>query len=89
MQTIEFIPIAKRKCRKRGIDEGWVRETILNPDQKVKGYAGRMVAQKKYLRGGKEYLLRVVSEEHGESCIVVSAYFTSKVERYWQGKASS
>ena len=54
------------------------------PDQMVDGYDGRSVAQKKYIIGSKEYLLRVVYEEQGDLGVVITAYLTSQVMRYWK-----
>lgn len=48
------------------------------------GYGGRKVAQKKLLIEEKEYLLRVVYEETEELYIVVTAYITSQINRYWK-----
>ena len=84
MRKIEIIPLAKKKLRRRGISEQWVKQTLQEPGQIVEGYGGRKVAQKRYLAEGKEYLLRVVYEEIGESCIVLTAYLTSQVGRYWK-----
>jgi len=32
----------------------------------------------------REYLLRVIFEKVGDSVVVVTAYKTSKVEKYWR-----
>jgi len=50
----------------------------------VEGYGGRSVAQKKYIIGGKEYLLRVVYKEQEDLGVVITAYLTSQVMRYWK-----
>ena len=86
MKRIEIIPIARKKLARRGITEEWVRETINYPAQIVDGYGGRKVAQKKYMIEGKEYLLRVVYEEKEGSNEILTAYLTSRVERYWKGE---
>lgn len=86
MKRIEIIPIAWKKLARRGIPEGWVRETINFPEQIVEGYGGRKVAHKKYIIEGKEYLLRVVYVEKEESNEILTAYLTSQVERYWRGE---
>lgn len=57
---------------------------MLDPDQVVHGYGGRSVAHKKIILGEKEYLLRVVYEEHPDKCVVVTTYLTSQVGRYWK-----
>jgi hypothetical protein len=44
---------------------------------------GRKVAQKKYFLENKEFLLRVVYEEQDDLGVVITAYLTSQVVRYW------
>ncbi|OFZ57714.1 MAG: hypothetical protein A2W77_05620 [Nitrospinae bacterium RIFCSPLOWO2_12_39_16] len=81
---IEIIPIAERKIKRRGIRKEWIEETISSPVQLVDGYGGRKVAQKMFIIENKKYLLRVVFEKKDEVYIVVTAYFTSQINRYWK-----
>ena len=66
------------------IVEEWVEETINTPDQIIDGYGGRKVAHKKYLLNDKEYLLRVIYNDESEMKVVVTAYLTSQIDRYWK-----
>ena len=84
MEKIEIIPIARRKLERRGIPEDWIRETINSPSQVVEGYGGRKVAHKKYVIEDKEYLLRVIYEEKEELNVILTAYLTSQIMRYWK-----
>lgn len=84
MKKVEIIPIADRKAKKRGISREWIEDAITNPAQTVEGYGDRKVAHKKFLIGGKEYLLRVVYEETEKMYTVVTAYLTSQIGRYWK-----
>jgi hypothetical protein len=86
MKSIEIIPIARKKLERRGISEKWVEETISFPDQVVRGYGGRKVAQRKQVVKDREYLLRVVYEEKEVSNVVLTAYLTSRLDRYWEEK---
>jgi len=81
---IEIIPLAEKKLKRRGISEKWLRETLDSPDQTLDGYGGRKVAQKKYFMKNKEYLLRVIYEEKEELKVIVTAYITSQLSRYWR-----
>jgi hypothetical protein len=83
MKRIEIIPIAERKSKRREIKREWIEEAITNPMQVVEGYGNRKVAQKKLILGDKKYLLRVVYEETEEVYIIVTAYLTSQINRYW------
>jgi len=82
---ITIIPIAKRKLGKRRISVEWVKETIRNPEQIVEGHGGREVAQRRYKIRGKEYLLRVIYERRGNEYVIITAYLTSQIGRYWKG----
>ena len=83
MKKFEIIPLALKKIGRRKVPQQWIEETVNRPDQTVDGYRGRKVRQKKYIVDGKEMLLRVVYEEK-EKLIVVTAYLTSKIKRYWR-----
>jgi len=41
-------------------------------------------AQKKLKRGGEEGLLRVIFEQKVNAKVVVTIYWTSKIEKYWR-----
>jgi len=61
-----------------------IKEAINSPMQIVEGYGGRKVAHRRYIIEDKEYLLRVIYEEKEDMHVVVTAYLTSQVERYWK-----
>jgi hypothetical protein len=85
MKDISIIPLAERKLARRGIPQEWVVETIRTPDEVVEGYGGRVVAQRRYRVRAKDMLLRVVYDETEQQYVVVTAYLTSAVTRYWRG----
>jgi len=81
---ITILPIARNKLTRRDIAIEWVTETVEKPTQIVSGYGGRQIAQRKYILGEKEYLLRVVYQEENMEIIVISAYLTSQIKKYWK-----
>jgi len=83
-KKVEIIPLAQKKMARRGIPESQVEETLATSEQVVEGYGGRRVAQKRIIIQGKERLLRVVYEETEAALVVVTAYFTSDIARYWK-----
>lgn len=83
-KKVEIIPLAQKKMTQRGIPESWVKETLADPEQVVEGYGGRRVAHKRIAMEGKERLLRVVYEETEAALVVVTAYLTSDIARYWR-----
>lgn len=84
MKHIEIIPLASKKICQRGIPIKWIKETLDSPEQIVNGYRGRRIRQKKYTLKGKEVLLRVVVDEEKDRLIVITAYVTSQIKRYWR-----
>ena len=84
MKKVEIIPVARKKMMRRGISEDWVQHTVEEPAQIVTGHGARKVAHGKHFVEGKEYLLRVIFEETEHSYVVISAYLTSQVDRYWK-----
>ena len=77
-----------KKIAQRNIPVEWIEQTLSSPQQVVEGYEQRKVAQKMYELGGKRMLLRVVFEATGDKKVVVTAYLTTEVERYWRKNES-
>lgn len=86
MKEIEIIPLAKKKIDNRGIPEAWVSEALQNADQVVEGHGGRSVAQQRRRIRRREKLLRVVFEDTADKYVVITAYLTSDIKRYWKDK---
>ena len=74
---------AEQQLRERGIDRQLVEETVGDPEQLIKISRNRRVAQRVYHRLGKEFLLRVVFSE-GPCAEIITAYWTSRISRYWR-----
>jgi hypothetical protein len=83
-KRVEIIPLARRKMAQRRIPEIWVRDALANSEQIVAGHGGRWVAHKRVTMADKERLLRVVYEETESAYVVVTAYLTSDITRYWR-----
>ena len=84
MKHIEIIPLALKKIKQREIPSEWIEETLKGPEQIVGGYRDSRIRQKRYTREGKEILLRVVVDEEKDRFVVITAYLTSQIERYWR-----
>ena len=87
MKDIEIIPLAKRKMERRRIPQSWVAEALRNAEQVVEGHGGRSVAQHRRKIRRREMLLRVVFEETEDKYVVITAYLTSDIKRYWRDKS--
>jgi len=77
---------ARFEMERREITEEEVREVALFPQQAVTSYGGRRVYQSRVRDplAGRPMLLRVVVVERGSDLIVITAYKTSQVNKYWQ-----
>lgn len=77
---------ARFQMRRRSIPESLVVEASLEPQQTLPMQYGRAINQSKYINGalGREMLIRVVVEPRGVELHVVTAYKTSRIEKYWK-----
>jgi hypothetical protein len=71
---------------RRGISEAEVVQVLSAPEQAVLVRPGRVVYQSRQGSGkqGKPYLLRVFVDIDRQPADVVTAYRTSKIEKYWK-----
>ncbi len=84
--TIYYTSHANKVLSKRGIEEQKVEELLGSPPQIVEGKGETKIAQGIYHRNNKEFLLRVVYKEEGGIIKVITSYWTSKIEKYWEEK---
>lgn len=80
---------ARFEIARRQLSEEVVTSVAQNPQQVVKLKKERKVCQSKYYDSteDRETLLRVVCEERHDLLFVITAYRTSKIDKYW-GKES-
>ena len=82
-RQVTFSAHAREQIRERDLSEEMVTQVIENPDQ-VATRGGRQIAQRRVHHGGKAHLLRVVYEEVDDQVMIVTAYRTSRVSKYWR-----
>lgn len=80
---------ARFEMERRQIDESMMREVALRPEQVIEVGKGRRVHQSRYYDQvkAKDMLLRLVIEPKEEGLRVVTAYKTSKIDKYWGREA--
>lgn len=66
-----------------------MEETVSSPDQVFKRKGGKKVVQKLYNRLDKDFLLRVIYSQKENLIIVITAYWTSKIDKYLEEKNKS
>ncbi len=67
----------------RGLSKVQIEETLANPSQLIYSRKGRKIAQKVFGIGTFKFLLRVIYVVEGSDFVVISAYRTTKIEKYW------
>jgi len=77
---------AQLEMKRRNIDEAEIAQVLSTPEQTETVRPGRMVYQTQFKRGQppKPYLLRVFVDIDRQPPEVVTAYRTSKIDKYWR-----
>jgi hypothetical protein len=86
MKPVVISDHALFEMKRRQIPEEALREVALAPEQVVSSEKGRMIYQSRVSDSdsARQMLLRVIVEDHGDALFVVTAYRTSKIEKYWK-----
>ncbi|MDH4088104.1 MAG: DUF4258 domain-containing protein [Nitrospira sp.] len=81
-----FTDHARLEILRRGLSEEMVRAILLAPEERIEVRPGREVLQSKISSGqpGKVFLIRVFVDIDRHPAEVVTAYRTSKIEKYWR-----
>ena len=82
---IHYTKHAEATLEEREISNETVEELIKNPQQVIKGKAEKQIVQGIMKRANQEFLLRVVYVEVEGTTKVITAYWTSKIDKYWEG----
>ena len=80
---------AEWEMTRRGIPLALVQAVMDQPEQRLSDDSGtgRWIHQPRLrFEDGKMYLLRVVVDEDEHPPVIVTAYRTSKIEKYWSAK---
>ena len=75
---------AKEEIERRKIPQGWVESVLEKPDQVVLERGVLKSYQSKRDIGCKMFLLRVIVADGVDPAVVVTAYRTTKIEKYWK-----
>jgi len=70
----------------RGIEKGMVEKLLRHPQQVIKGKQGEQIAQGIFDRAGRDFLLRAAYTREERMLKLITAYWTSKIEKYWEGE---
>jgi len=79
---IKFESHAENQVKERLLDKKQIEETLLNPDSVLDGKRDRKIAQKAFKIGRFKFLLRVIYVIENSDFVVISAYRTTRLEKY-------
>jgi len=84
--SITFTEHALWEMGRRGLTIVVVRKVVRQADQAISVRAGREIRQSRVYSkdDGKDFLVRVIVDIKRNTLTVVTAYRTSKVEKYWR-----
>ena len=75
---------AALEMERRGVDDAVVRRVLAAPEQRDSLRQGRDVLQSRIEMDRKTYLIRVFVDIDRRPAEVVTAYRTSKIDKYWR-----
>ena len=78
-----FTTHAEKQLNERNISKEAVHKTVLSPGQVIPQEEGILLFQSVYYEDNKKYLLRVAVKLQDDTWLIVTAYRTSKVQKYW------
>ena len=84
LQDYLLTPHATFQMARRGLEQWVVRKVLEQPEQRYAVHAGRDVLQARMEMAGVIYLFRVFVDVSRLPVEVVTAYRTSKIEKYWR-----
>lgn len=86
MKRVFISEHARFEMSRRRIPEEMVLATATAPHQVLPSTKGRKVYQSRITEATtrRQFLLRLVVEEKDDMILVVTAYKTSKLDKYWQ-----
>ncbi len=74
---------AREEIERRAIPVSWLEAVLGKPDQVVPERGSLKAYQSRRDIGGRMFLLRVVVDDTVDPAVVVTAYRTTKIEKYW------
>ena len=83
---IQFSDHALERMRSRNLTTDQIKEAIKNPDQHFHNQIGTVIHKVLNVNeSNKKLLLRVFYKEEEDRIVIISAYKTSNIEKYWKG----
>ena len=74
------------ELERRSIPLDLLQSVLQNPEQIVAAHGGTRAYQSRVEIDGRMYLLRIIVAEDVEPGVVVTAYRTTKISKYWRAE---
>jgi hypothetical protein len=88
MKPVRFSDHARLEIVRRDIPFEIVERVLSSPEQSVPEYGGLVARQSRVELEGKQYLVRVIVAERPDASVVVTAYRTNRIDKYWRSNES-
>ena len=75
---------AREMLHERGLSDADISEVLDSPEQVVEGDDGKTIYQSRKDFYGTLFLVRVIVEESLSPPLVVTAYMTTRIGKYWR-----
>ena len=83
--TFRYSRHAEEEMARRGIPRALAEEVLRRPQQVVPERGARRAYQSEVSFGaGRRFLLRLIVDDATDPAVVVTAYRTSRIEKYWR-----
>ena len=86
MKPVRFSDHARLEIVRRDIPFEVVEQVLSSPEQSVPERGGLVARLSRVELEGRQYLVRVIVAEQPDASVVVTAYRTSRVGKYWRSK---
>jgi len=86
MKPVRFSDHARLEIVRRDIPFAVVEQVLSSPEQSVPEHGGLVARQSRVDLEGKRHLVRVIVAEQPDATVVVTAYRTSRIGKYWRSK---
>ncbi len=83
---IEYLLHAENQLKERQISKKLIEKILSKPDQVVDARFNRKIAQKVMLEGKFKFLYRVIYIVSESKTVVITAYKTRNIKKYWVEK---
>ncbi len=77
-------PHALTRLAERQLTQADIAAVLAAPEQREEGQKGRCIYQARVRVKGKHYLLRVAVDVQEDPPLVLTAYLTSQIQKYWR-----